>query len=153
MVAIEISFVLNNKPVTVEVEAKELLVDMLRDRFGLTGTKKACGTGDCGTCTIIIDGQAVRSCILLAATVRSKTVLTIEGLGDAENVHPLQQAFVDAGAVQCGYCIPGMIMTAKALLDKNPNPTTDEIKDAIAGNLCRCTGYVKIVDAIKMAID
>jgi len=147
-----ISFTLNNNSVTVEVEAKELLVDMLRDRFGLTGAKKACGTGDCGACTVVVDGEAVRSCILLAASMEGKAVLTIEGLGDAENVHPLQQAFVDAGAVQCGYCTPGMIMTAKALLDKNPNPTTDEIKDALAGNLCRCTGYIKIIDAVKRAI-
>jgi len=147
-----ISFTLNNNSVTVEVEAKELLVDMLRDRFGLTGAKKACGTGDCGACTVVVDGEAVRSCILLAASMEGKAVLTIEGLGSAENVHPLQQAFVDAGAIQCGYCTPGMIMTAKALLDKNPNPTTDEIKDALAGNLCRCTGYIKIIDAVKRAI-
>lgn len=149
---IEISFELNYEQVTLEVEAKELLVDMLRERLGLTGTKMACGTGDCGACTIIIDGEAVRSCILLAASVNKKTLLTIEGLGGVKNVHPLQQAFVDAGAVQCGYCTPGMIMSAKALLDKNPNPTEAEIKEALAGNLCRCTGYLKIIQAVQMAI-
>jgi len=147
----EISFVLNDQPVTARVEAKELLVDMLRDRFRLTGTKKACGTGDCGACTVIMDGDAVRSCILLAAGVNGKSILTIEGLGNAGNVHPLQQAFVDAGAVQCGYCTPGMILTAKALLDKRPNPTVEEIKDALSGNLCRCTGYTKIVKAVQAA--
>ena len=147
----EIRFILNNKSVALEVEAAELLVDMLRERFGLTGTKKACGTGDCGACTVIIDGEAVRSCILLAACVNGKSVLTIEGLGDADNVHPIQQAFVDAGAVQCGYCTPGMIMTAKALLDKNPDPTTEDIKEALSGNLCRCTGYTKIIKAVQMA--
>ena len=150
---VKVSFVLNHKLVTMEVDANELLVDMLRDRFGLTGTKKACGTGDCGTCTVMIDGEAVRSCILLAASVSGKTVLTIEGLGTEENVHPIQQAFVDAGAIQCGYCIPGMIMTSKALLDKNPKPSSDEIKDALSGNLCRCTGYTKIIKAVRMAAD
>ena len=151
--AIKISFVLNDKSVTMDVEAKELLIDMLRDRFGLTGTKKACGTGDCGACTVIINGEAVRSCILLAASVNDKSVLTIEGLGNAGNVHPIQQAFVNAGAVQCGYCIPGMIMTTKALLDKNSNPTVKEIKNALSGNLCRCTGYTKIIQAIQAAAE
>ena len=150
---VKISLMLNDTLVTTEVEAKELLVDMLRDRFGLTGTKKACGTGDCGACTIIMDGEAVRSCILLAAGVNGKSVLTIEGLGNAEKVHPIQQAFINAGAVQCGYCTPGMIMTAKALLDKNPHPTVDEIKEALSGNLCRCTGYTKITQAVQAAAD
>ena len=149
---VKISFELNHEKVSLEVEAKELLIDMLRDRLGLTGTKMACGTGDCGACTIIIDGEAVRSCILLAASVNKKTLLTIEGLGNADNVHPIQQAFVDAGAIQCGFCTPGMIMSAKALLDKNPNPTEAEIKEALAGNLCRCTGYIKIIQAAQMAI-
>jgi len=147
----EIMFTLNNQPVTIEVEAAELLVDTLRERLGLTGTKKACGTGDCGACTVIIDGEAVRSCIFLAASVNGKTVLTIEGLGNAVNVHPIQQAFVDVGAVQCGYCTPGMIMAAKALLDKNPDPTVDDIKEALSGNLCRCTGYTKIIEAVRTA--
>lgn len=147
--AVEVRFILNHKPVIAVIDAKEILTDTLRERFGLTGTKKACGTGDCGACTVILNGEAVRSCILLTASVNGKEVLTIEGLGDAQHIHPLQQAFVDAGAVQCGYCTPGMIMTAKALLDKNPNPTPDEIREAIAGNLCRCTGYTKIIKAIQ----
>lgn len=146
-----ITFTLNDKTVSVAVDAKEVLVDTLRERFGLTGTKKACGTGDCGACTVLIDGKAVRSCILLTAMVAGKKVLTIEGLGDEEHIHPIQRAFVDVGAVQCGYCTPGMILTAKALLDKNPKPSADEIKEAISGNLCRCTGYTKIVKAIEQA--
>jgi len=149
--AVEIAFTLNDKEVLVAVDAKEILVDTLRESFGLTGTKKACGTGDCGACTVIIDGKAVRSCILLTATVAGKKVLTIEGLGDEEHIHPIQQAFVDAGAIQCGYCTPGMILTTKALLDQNPKPTTEEIKEAISGNLCRCTGYTKIIKAVEKA--
>jgi len=146
-----IRFTLNDKLVEAEVEATELLVDMLRIRFGLTGTKMACGTGDCGACTVIIDNESVRSCILLAASVNGKSVLTIEGLGNAENVHPIQMAFIETGAIQCGYCIPGMIMTTKALLDKNPNPSIEEIKDALSGNLCRCTGYTKIIESVRKA--
>jgi len=149
--AISITFTLNEKPVSIAVSAKETLIDTLRERFGLTGTKKACGTGDCGACTVILDGKAVRSCILLTVMVAGKKVLTIEGLGDEEHIHPIQQAFIDAGAVQCGYCSPGMILTAKALLDKNSKPSVEEIKEAISGNLCRCTGYTKIVQAIEMA--
>jgi carbon-monoxide dehydrogenase small subunit len=148
---VSITFTLNDKKVSVAVDAKELLIDTLRESFGLTGTKKACGTGDCGACTVIIDGKAVRSCILLTAMIAGKKVLTIEGLGDEEHIHPIQQSFVDAGAVQCGYCTPGMILTAKALLDENPKPSAEEIKEAISGNLCRCTGYTKIVKAIEKA--
>lgn len=147
--AYKINFTLNNKPTELFVDATEILVDTLRDRLGLTGTKKACGTGDCGACTVIINGEAVRSCILLTAMVNGKDVLTIEGLGDADHVHVIQQAFVDEGAVQCGYCTPGMVLAAKALLDKKPNPTVKEIKEALAGNLCRCTGYTKIIKAVE----
>ena len=145
----DVKFTVNGKQVTLQINAQEILTDTLRDRLGLTGTKKACGTGDCGACTVIIDGDAVRSCILLTATVNGKSVVTIEGVGGVDNPHPLQQAFVDVGAVQCGYCTPGMILTAKALLDKCPNPTEDQIKEAISGNLCRCTGYTKIIKAVK----
>jgi aerobic-type carbon monoxide dehydrogenase small subunit (CoxS/CutS family) len=145
----EISFTLNNKPVRLAVDAKEILVDTLRERFGLTGTKKSCGTGDCGACTIILNGKAVRSCTMLTAMVDGKEVLTIEGLGNADNIHPIQQAFVDEGAVQCGYCTPGMVLATKALLDKNPNPTVEEIREALSGNLCRCTGYTKIIKAVE----
>lgn len=147
--AFKINFTLNNKPTELLVDAKEILVDTLRDRLGLTGTKKACGTGDCGACTVLINGEAVRSCILLTAMVNGKDVLTIEGLGNADQVHVIQQAFVDEGAVQCGYCTPGMVLAAKALLDKKPNPAVEEIKEAIAGNLCRCTGYTKIIKAVE----
>lgn len=151
--AVTVHFQLNNKAVSVEVDATEILVDTLRNRLGLTGTKKACGTGDCGACTVLINGEAVRSCILLTASVDGKEVVTIEGLGDTEHPHIIQKAFSDAGAVQCGYCIPGMVIVSKALLDKNPTPTLDEIKEAISGNLCRCTGYKKICEAVQLASD
>lgn len=147
--AYAISFTLNSKAVNIEVDAKEILVDTLRERLGLTGTKKSCGTGDCGACTVLLNGRAVRSCTLLTATVDGKEVLTIEGLGNEENVHPIQQAFVDEGAIQCGYCTPGMILATKALLDRIPKPTTEEIKEALSGNLCRCTGYEKIIRAVE----
>ena len=147
--AYQISFTLNSKPVKLEVGAKEILVDTLRERLGLTGTKKSCGTGDCGACTVLLNGKAVRSCTLLTAMVDGKEVLTIEGLGNEDNIHPIQQAFVDEGAVQCGYCTPGMVLAAKALLDKIPNPTVEEISEALSGNLCRCTGYAKIIKAVE----
>jgi len=147
----KIQFNLNSKEVEVEIGEKELLVDTLRNKFKLTGTKKACGTGDCGACTVLVDGKTIRSCITLTAMIEGKKVITIEGLGDEENPHPIQQAYVDAGAVQCGYCTPGMVMTTKALLDKNPEPTDEDIREALSGNLCRCTGYEKIYEAVKMA--
>lgn len=147
----QLGFCLNSKQVRVEVEDDDLLVDVLRDKLGLTGTKKACGTGDCGACTVIVNGAAVRSCIMFACMVEGKEVFTIEGLGSPEKLHPIQQAFVDEGAVQCGFCTPGMILTVKALLDKNPSPNEEDIKDALAGNLCRCTGYTKIIKAVKTA--
>jgi carbon-monoxide dehydrogenase small subunit len=143
-----VSFVLNGKPLSVAVAPTELLADTLREGLGLTGTKVACGTGDCGTCTVIIDGEAVRSCLMLTAMVAGKSVESIEGLAVESDIHPIQQAFIDTGAVQCGYCTPGMILAAKALLDENPKPSTDDIKEAISGNLCRCTGYTKIIEAI-----
>jgi len=147
----KIQFNLNSKEVEVEIGEKELLVDTLRNKFKLTGTKKACGTGDCGACTVLVDGKTIRSCITLTAMIEGKKVITIEGLGDEENPHPIQQAYVDVGAVQCGYCTPGMVMTTKALLDKNPEPTDEDIREALSGNLCRCTGYEKIYEAVKMA--
>jgi aerobic-type carbon monoxide dehydrogenase small subunit (CoxS/CutS family) len=139
----------NGQQITLEVEADELLVDALRDRLGLTGTKVGCNEGECGACTVIMDGEAVLSCLIPALRAQGREVLTIEGLSDGDTLHPLQQSFVEHGAVQCGYCIPGFVLSAKALLDRNPNPNRDEIKEAIAGNLCRCTGYVKIIEAIE----
>ena len=150
---VDITCTINGRERNLAVEATELLVDTLRLRLGLTGTKKACGTGDCGACTVIVDGEAVRSCILLTASMHGKSITTIEGLGDVSHLHPIQQAFIDAGAVQCGYCTPGMILTAKALLDRQPHPTPEQIREAISGNLCRCTGYVKIEAAIRMGAE
>lgn len=150
---VDITCTINGRERNLAVEATELLVDTLRLRLGLTGTKKACGMGDCGACTVIVDGEAVRSCILLTASMHGKSITTIEGLGDVSHLHPIQQAFIDAGAVQCGYCTPGMILTAKALLDRQPHPTPEQIREAISGNLCRCTGYVKIEAAIRMAAE
>ena len=146
-----IEFYLNGKPVSCEVDGSEILVDTIRNRFKLTGTKKACGTGDCGACTVLVDDVAARSCTMLTGMVAGKSVTTIEGLGSRDHLHPVQQAFIDVNAVQCGYCIPGMVLTAYALLKENPNPTEQEIRTAISGNLCRCTGYEKIVEAIRLA--
>ncbi|MBQ1580119.1 MAG: (2Fe-2S)-binding protein [Firmicutes bacterium] len=150
---IPVSFILNVKPVRCEVPAEETLVDTIRNRFRLTGTKKGCGTGDCGSCTVLLDGTAVRSCTLLTGMVEGRSVTTIEGVGTMDHLHPVQQAFVDVNAIQCGYCIPGMVLTAIALLRENPDPTEEEIRVAISGNLCRCTGYQKIVEAIQLAAE
>jgi len=149
----EVHFRLNGRPVSCLVEADEVLVDTIRQRFGLTGTKKACGTGDCGACTVLLNGEAVRSCILLTAMVEGKEVTTIEGVGTAAALHPVQQAYIDAGAVQCGFCTPGMVLTSIALLSRNPNPSEEEIRVALSGNLCRCTGYEKIVQAVQLAAE
>lgn len=148
-----IRLTVNGESYTVAVEPCESLLDVLRDKLGLTGTKKGCNRGDCGACTIIIDGKTVNSCLVLAVEADDKEVLTVEGLANNGQLHPIQEAFVQYGAVQCGYCTPGMIMSVKALLDENPNPTEEEVKRAISGNLCRCTGYVKIIDAIKKAAE
>jgi aerobic-type carbon monoxide dehydrogenase small subunit (CoxS/CutS family) len=146
---VSLAMVVNDKSVEVQIAPDELLVDVLRDRLGLTGTKVGCNEGECGACTVIMEGKAVLSCLIPAMRAQGKHITTIEGLSDGDSLHPLQQAFVEHGAVQCGYCIPGFIMSAKALLDQNPHPTRDEIKEAVAGNLCRCTGYVKILEAIE----
>lgn len=148
-----VNFKVNGKSCKAIIEPYMLLVDVLRDKLGLTGTKYACGTGDCGACTVLVDGKPMLSCLTLAITVRDKNILTIEGLAEGTNLHPIQQAFIDNGAVQCGFCTPGMILSAKALLDENPNPTRDTVKTALAGNLCRCTGYVKIIDAVLAAAE
>jgi carbon-monoxide dehydrogenase small subunit len=130
------------------VEPRQTLLDVLRYDLGLTGTKEACGDGNCGSCTVLLDGQAVNSCLVFAIEVDGQEITTIEGLYQGGKLNPLQQAFIDEGAVQCGFCTPGMILAAKALLDSNPHPTEAEVRLAIAGNLCRCTGYDKIVRAI-----
>ena len=127
------------------------LLDLLRDELGLTGTKEGCGIGECGACTVLLDGQAVNSCLVLAGQCAGRQVLTIEGLSDGEKLHPLQQAFLDHGAVQCGFCTPGMILSAAALLRDNPSPSEEEIRVAISGNLCRCTGYTQIIEAVQSA--
>jgi carbon-monoxide dehydrogenase small subunit len=132
-----------------EVEPRRTLLELIREDLELTGTKEGCGLGECGTCTVLLDGKPIKSCITLAVQVNGREVTTIEGLEKADGtLHPLQQAFIDHGAIQCGFCTPGMILSAKALLDENPKPTELEVRQAIAGNLCRCTGYQKIVEAI-----
>jgi carbon-monoxide dehydrogenase small subunit len=141
----------NGENYDIPIKAKETLLDVLRDRLDLTGTKKGCDTGQCGACTVLLDGKPVPSCLVLAVEAQNKEIRTIEGLAEDGKLHPLQEAFVAQGAVQCGYCTPGMILSAKALLDDNPYPTEQEVKEAIAGNLCRCTGYVKITKAIIAA--
>lgn len=146
-----LTMTVNGQKVAVNVEADELLVDVLRDKLGLTGTKIGCNEGECGACTVILDGEAALSCLLPALRAQGRTITTIEGLSDGDTLHPIQQAFVDHGAIQCGYCTPGLILSAKALLDRNPHPSREQIKEAIAGNLCRCTGYVKIIEAIEAA--
>lgn len=147
----DLTMILNGEKVTIQVKPDALLVDVLRDQLELTGTKEACGDGECGACTVLLDGEPVTSCIVPALKAQGREVLTVEGLASGGELHPLQKAFVEHGAVQCGYCTPGMLMSAKALLDRNPQPAEEEIKEAISGNLCRCTGYVKIVEAIKAA--
>jgi carbon-monoxide dehydrogenase small subunit len=145
-----ISFVLNGESTEVEIESHLTLLQLLRDGLGLTGTKEGCGMGECGACTVLLDGKTVNSCIFPAMEVDGKNVTTIEGLTDAQgNLHPIQKAFIEYGAIQCGFCTPGMVLSAKALLDENPKPSEEEIRHCVAGNLCRCTGYLQIVQAIK----
>ena len=147
-----------NYPITLEingemydavVEPDDLLVDVIREKLDLTGTKKSCGSGECGSCTVLMEGLPVPSCLILAMDAQGKKITTIEGLSKNGKMHPLQESFVNHGAIQCGFCSPGMILAAKALLDANPAPTEEEIKTAISGNLCRCTGYKKIIEAIS----
>ena len=147
--AIELRVNGRNYPVT--VEADELLVDVLHERLGLHGVKKGCGTGDCGACTVLLDGQAVSSCLVLAVSAEGSSIVTVEGLSSDDTLHPIQTAFVEQGAVQCGYCTPGMILATKALLDENAHPTPEQIRIALAGNICRCTGYGRILAAVQQA--
>lgn len=147
----QIELTVNHRLYRVDVTPWDLLLNVLRDQLGLLGVKYGCGTGDCGACTVLVDGQALNSCLLLAIRMQGKEILTVEGLADGDKLHPLQQAFIDAGAVQCGYCTPGMLLSSKALLDENPDPDEQEIRRTLAGNLCRCTGYKKIVEAVQSA--
>ena len=151
MKKITLHFILNEEPVSLEIGENARLLDVIRDVAGLTGTKEGCGVGECGACTVILEGEAVDSCIVLAASVEGKHVTTVEGLAKNGKLDPVQQAVLDHHALQCGFCTPGFLMSAKALLDKKPNPTRDEIKTAIAGNLCRCTGYQQLVEAFEDA--
>lgn len=146
-------FIVNGKEYELAIKPNMTLAEVLRDEFDLIGTKYNCGVGECGNCTVLIDGKPQLSCLTLALHARDKNVLTIEGLAEGNTLHPIQQAFIDCGAIQCGYCTPGMIMMAKALLDENPNPTREEVKTGLGGNLCRCTGYVKIIDAVLAAAE
>lgn len=139
----------NGRTHEVVVRPRQTLLEVLRDSLGLTGAKEGCGLGGCGACTVLLDGEPVLSCLMLVERAVDKEIVTVEGLAREGELHPIQTAFVEHGAIQCGYCSPGMIMTGKALLDQVPNPTREEIRTAIAGNLCRCTGYQKIVDAIE----
>ena len=148
---ITVNFRLNGEAVAVSCVPDKMLVDLIRDNLELTGTKIGCREGECGACTVIMNGEAVNSCLIPVAKVMGKEIQTIEGVVDKDKLHPIQEAFIDKGAVQCGFCIPGVIMSAKALLDKNKTPDKDELREAISGNICRCTGYVKIEDAINQA--
>jgi carbon-monoxide dehydrogenase small subunit len=147
----QVGLTVNGTLYEVSVQPWESLLEVIRDRLGLTGTKEGCGLGECGACTVIMDGKTVNSCLVLAVEADGKQITTIEGLADGEKLHPIQEAFIEHGGLQCGFCTPGMIMSAKALLGENPNPSEEEIRRAIAGNLCRCTGYTKIIESISSA--
>ncbi len=148
MKEIDIELSVNGKKYQLKVEPWRTLVEVLRENLGLMGTKKSCNEGECGACTLIMDGKAVTSCLVLALDAQGKDIITIEGLSHGETLHPIQESFLKHGGVQCGFCTPGMIMSSKALLDDNPNPTLDETRRAISGNLCRCTGYQHIINSI-----
>jgi len=147
----QFSFRLNGRQVSVSAPPAYTLLEVLREKLDVTSPKEDCKKGECGACTVLIDGEPMLSCVTLAWSVRGRSITTIEGLAGGESLHPLQQAFLDKGAVQCGFCTPGMVLSAKALLDKTSDPSKEEIKEALAGNLCRCTGYVKIVEAVQAA--
>ncbi len=149
--SIHIELIVNGEPYGVSVEPIETLLDVLRDRLFMTGAKRGCSSGKCGACTVLMNGKAVKSCLTLAAKAHGKEVITVEGLAHGEKLHPLQQSFIDQNALQCGFCTPGMLLAGKALLDENPHPTRQDVKNAITGNLCRCTGYSSIIDAILAA--
>lgn len=147
----EIELIVNDRPVRVALEPRKSLLHLLRSELGLMGTKEGCGEGDCGACVVLLNGKPVNSCLVLAVECEGIEVTTIEGLAVSGELHPLQEAFVEAGAVQCGFCTPGMILAAKALLDQVPDPSPDDVKRALVGHLCRCTGYAKILEAVRLA--
>lgn len=144
----EITFNVNGEPYTIAVKSQHTLLDVLREKLGITSPKRGCENGECGACTVLFDGKPINSCMVLAVEAAGHEIETVEGLARDGELHPLQQAFIEHNAVQCGFCTPGVLMSAKGLLDENPHPNEDEIKHALAGNLCRCTGYVRIVDAV-----
>ncbi len=146
-----ITLTVNGEKREIEIDENSRLLDLLRDDLGLTGTKEGCGEGECGACTVIMDGQTVNSCMVMAFQADGSDIITIEGLEKDGKLHPVQKAYVDVGAVQCGFCIPGMVLSTKALLDKNEDPTEEEIREGLSGNLCRCTGYSKMMDATKLS--
>jgi carbon-monoxide dehydrogenase small subunit len=146
-----IGFVLNNEQVEASFAPHKTLLEVLREDLGLTGTKHGCELGECGTCTVLVDGRPILSCLFLGLDAEGRDVVTIEGMAAGPDLHPLQDTFADLGAAQCGYCTPGFLLVALALLEKNPAPTLDDIKEALAGNLCRCTGYIKIYEAVQLA--
>ena len=149
----DVKFLLNGNEIKMKIRDHWTLLYLLREGLDLMGTKEGCGSGECGACTVIVNGDAVNSCLYLAAEIDGKEIQTIEGLASSDGtLHPLQQSFVENGGIQCGFCSPGMIMSAKALLNENQNPTTEEIKHALAGNICRCTGYIQIIDSVRAAI-
>jgi carbon-monoxide dehydrogenase small subunit len=148
-----IKFILNGKPYELKVKSCQTLLELIREDLNLTGTKEGCGQGECGSCTVIMNGKTVNSCLIPAVEANGQEILTIEGLSANDRLHPIQEAFVNHSGMQCGFCTPGMIMSAKALLDSNPDPTEAEIRESISGNFCRCTGYTKIIESINAAAD
>jgi aerobic-type carbon monoxide dehydrogenase small subunit (CoxS/CutS family) len=151
--SLPINVTINGKSHSAAADASTSLLDFLRDTLQYKGTKLCCNTGECGACTIIYNGKPINSCVTLAADANGADIITVEGLADGDKLHPIQQAFIDTGAVQCGYCTPGYIISVKALLDRTQKPTAEDIEEAVSGNICRCTGYTKIVDAIHLAVD
>ena len=147
----DIKLTVNKKEYTLEIDENMRLIDVLREKLGLVGTKEGCSEGECGACTVIMDGETVNSCLVMGFQADGSTIITIEGLEKDGRLHPVQEAYVEVGAVQCGFCIPGMVLSTKSLLDKNPDPNDYEIRESISGNLCRCTGYNKMVEATRIA--